>query len=166
LVTNFLLIDGLELDFFNPRSLICFIAVLQGAIFAGLLVRRYFKEEKTADLFLAVLLILLCASLVTPLIGFANVYDRNQWLTFFPFTISYSYGVLVWFYVRFLTNSNRRFSRRDLLFFVPAVVYVAFRLALFAQNLEFKDWFGENYYVPLVGPFVFITEFLWNVAFL
>lgn len=165
-MVNFLFIEGLELDFFNPRSLICFIAVLQGAIFAGLLVFRYRKHRETADLVLAVLLALLCSSLVTPLIGFANVYDRNQWLTFFPFKIAYSYGVLIWLYVRCLTNSKRGFARRDWLFFIPAAVYVAFRVALFAQDLEFKNRFDENYYAPFVGPFIFLTEFAWNVAFL
>jgi len=165
-VINFLFIDGLPLDFFNPRSLICFIAILQGAVFAALLLARYFKHRKTADVWLAALLTVLCLSLVTPFIGFANVYDRNQWLTYFPFSISYSYGVLVWFYVRYLTNSKREFSRKDLLFFIPSVVYVAFRLFLFARNLEFKRWFDENYYAPVVGTFVFVTEFAWNVAFL
>jgi AraC-like DNA-binding protein len=165
-VVNFLFIEGLELDFFNPRSIICFIAILQGAVFAALLIFRYFKYQKTADFWLAILLILLCASLITPLIGFANVYDRNQWLTYFPFSISYSYGVCIWFYVANLTNSKRGFSRRDLLFFIPSAIYVAFRLILFAQNLEFKDWFGANFYAPFINPFVFITEFAWNVAFL
>jgi AraC-like DNA-binding protein len=163
---NFLFIEGLELDFFNPRSLICFIAILQGAIFAALLISRYFKHQKTADFWLAVLLILLCASLITPLIGFANVYDRNQWLTYFPFSIAYGYGVCVWFYVANLTNSKRGFVRRDLLFFIPSAIYVAFRLILFAQNLEFKDSFGTNFYAPVISPFVFVTEFAWNVAFL
>ncbi len=164
--TNFLFIEGLELDFFNPRSLIVFVCILQGAIFAALLIFRFFKHQKTADFWLAILLILLCSSLITPLIGFANVYDRNQWLTYFPFSISYSYGVCVWFYVANLTNSERKFSRRDLLFFVPTAIYVAFRLILFAQNLEFKNWFGTNYYAPFIGSFVFVTEFAWNVAFL
>ncbi len=164
--TNFLFIEGLELDFFNPRSIIVFVCILQGAIFAALLIIRFFKHQKTADFWLAALLILLCSSLITPLIGFANVYDRNQWLTYFPFSISYSYGVCIWFYVANLTNSKRKFSRRDLLFFVPTVIYVAFRLILFAQNLEFKNWFGTNYYAPFIGTFVFITEFVWNVAFL
>src|SRR5207237_956292 len=100
------------------------------------------------------------------LIGFANVYDRNQWLTYFPFAIAYGYGVCIRFYVRCLTNSNYKFSRRDLLFFVPAAVYVAFRLVLFAQNLEFKAWFDERFYVPYVGTFVFLTEFAWNVLLL
>lgn len=163
---NLLFIEGLELNFFNPRSIVCFIAILQGAIFAALLIYRFFRHKKTADLWLAGLLAALCLSLVTPLIGFANVYDRNQWLTYFPFTISYSYGVLVWFYVAALTNSKRAFSRKDLLFFIPSAIYVAFRLALFAQDLEFKGWFDKNYYAPFIGTFVFVTEFAWNVAFL
>ena len=165
-MVNLLFIEGLPLDFFNPRSIICFVAILQGAIFAALLLLRYFKHKKTADAWLAALLGVLCLSLVTPLIGFANVYDRNQWLTYFPFTISYSHGVLVWFYVVYLTNSRRRLRLKDLLFFIPSVAYVAFRLVLFAQDLEFKRWFDDKFYAPFVGAFVFVTEFAWNAAFL
>ena len=165
-MVNFIFIEGLDLDFFNPRSLILFICIVQGAIFSALLFLRYFNYKKTADFWLAVLLVLLCTSLITPFIGFANVYDRNQWLTFFPFSIAYSYGVCIWFYTNYLTNSARKFSRRDFLFFIPSAIYVAFRLILFAQNLEFKDWFNDNYYVPFAAPFIFVTEFAWNVAFL
>ncbi|MEP6901972.1 MAG: AraC family transcriptional regulator [Actinomycetota bacterium] len=165
-MVNFLFIEGLELDFFNPRSVVVFICILQGAIFAALLLWRYFKYRKTADFSLAVLLLLLSSSLITPLIGFANVYDRNQWLTYFPFAIAYSGGVWVWFYVVNLTDSKRKFSRKDLLFFIPTAIYLIFRLTLFSQNLEFKDWFDKNYYVPIVNPLVAVTEFLWNIAFL
>jgi len=56
LAANFLFIEGLPPDFFNPRSNICFIAILQGVIFAALLVFRYFKHQKTADFCLAALL--------------------------------------------------------------------------------------------------------------
>ncbi len=146
--------------------MVVFICILQGAIFAALLFLRYFKHKKNADFWLAVLLILLCSSLITPFIGFANVYDRNQWLTYFPFGISYGTGVCIWFYVVSLTNSKRRFSRKDWLFLIPSAIYVAFRLFLFAQTLEFKGWFNTNYYVPFVNPIVFVTEFGWNVIFL
>jgi AraC-like DNA-binding protein len=164
--TYLLFIEGLELDFLNPRSSIVFVCILQGAIFAALLFLRYFKLKKSADFWLAALLVLLCSSLITPLIGFANVYDRNQWLTYFPFGVVYGYSVCIWFYVLTLTNAKRKFERKDWLLFVPSIVYLIFRFYLFAQNLEFKGWFNENYYQPFVNPFVALTEFVWNVAFL
>lgn len=163
---NFLFIEGLELEFLNPRSIIVFVCILQGAIFAALLLFRYFKHKKTADFWLAVLLAVLCSSLITPFIGFANVYDRNQWLTYFPFSIAYSYGVCVWFYVVNLTDSTRKFKRKDLLFFIPTAIYLIFRFTLFAQNLEFKVWFNENYYNPFADTIIFVTEFAWNIALL
>lgn len=162
----FSFIEGLELDFFNPRSLVVFICILQGAIFAALLLFRYFKLKKSADFWLAALLVLLCSSLITPLIGFANVYDRNQWLTYFPFSIVYGYSVCIWFYVLTLTNAKREFRRNDWLLFIPSVVYLIFRFALFAQNLEFKSRFDAEFYQPLVYPFVAVTEFVWNFALL
>lgn len=163
--TNLLFIENLELDFFNPRSIICFIAILQGAIFAALLFSRFFKHQNKADFWLGVLLVVLCLSLVTPFIGFANVYDRNQWLTYFPFSIAYSYGVCVWFYTLNLTDSKREFRAKDLLFFLPTLVYLAYRFFLFAHSLEWKAWFGKNY-GDFFGTFVFVTEAIWNVAFL
>lgn len=165
-MVNLLFIENLPLDFFNPRSIILFISILQGAVFAALLLFRYFRQNKLADFWLAVLLVLLCLSLITPLIGFANVYDRNQWLTYFPFGIAYSYGVCVWFYVLSLTDSTRRFRAKDALLFIPSIIYLIFRLTLFAQSLEFKDWFDENYYVPLASPIIFITGFVWDLIFL
>ena len=159
-------IEGLEIDFYNPRSLIVFICILQGAIFALLLLSRFIKQRKIADFWLAALLLFLCSSLITPLIGFANIYDRNQWLTFFPFGIAYSYAVCIYLYVLNLTNSKRIFRAKDLILFVPSLIYVVFRLILFAQSLEFKDRFTENYYEPFAAPFIFITEFLWNTLLL
>jgi AraC-like DNA-binding protein len=138
---------------------------LQGLIFAVMLVLRFFRKRQAADLWLAGLLVVLCLSLVTPFIGFANVYDLNQWLTYFPFGIAYSYGVLVWFYTLYLTDSRRNLQAKDLLFFVPSAIYLAFRFFLFAHDLEWKGWFGENY-DRIFGTFIFLTEFVWNVAFL
>ncbi|MET0753659.1 MAG: helix-turn-helix domain-containing protein [Pyrinomonadaceae bacterium] len=156
----------MQIDFYNPRSIILFFCILQGLIFAALLALRGFRKKKRADFWLAVLLVLLCLSLVTPFIGFANVYDLNQWLTYFPFTFSYTYGVCIYFYVLSLTDSRRKFKPKDLLLFVPAILYLIFRFTLFAQNSEFKDWFNEKYYIPVVNPFVFVTELVWNVVFL
>lgn len=155
-----------EINFLNPRSVIIFVCILQGVVFAALLFWRGRREKSPADFWLAALLVLLCLSLITPFIGFANVYDGNQWLTYFPFSIAYASGVCIYFYVLSLTDRKREFSRRDWLLFAPSAIYVAFRLALFAQTLEFKNWFDDNFYSPLFSPVLFVTEFVWNLAFL
>lgn len=155
----------MQVDFFNPRSIICFIAILQGLIFAGMLFLRFFQARQKADCWLAILLFTLCSSLITPFIGFANVYDLNQWLTYFPFSIAYSSGVLVWLYTLYLTDSKRGFTRQDLLLFAPTFIYLAFRFYLFAHDLQWKDWFGKNY-GSIFNIFVFITELVWNLTFL
>ena len=155
-----------EIDFYNPRSIIVFVCILQGIIFAALLLIRRFKHDKKADFWLAVLLLVICSSLITPFIGFANVYDLNQWLTYFPFGIVYASGVCIWFYVLTLTNAKREFEPKDWLLFIPSIIYLIFRLTLFAQSLEFKGWFNKNYYLPFVNPFVFVTETAWNSVFL
>lgn len=152
----------MQIDFYNPRSIVLFICILQGAIFAVLLIHRATQKKSPADFWLAALIVSLCLSLVTPLIGFANVYNLNQWLTYFPFGIAYSYGVCVYLYTVSLTDAKRRFGRGDLFLFIPSAIYLIFRLTLFSQSLEFKDWFDKNYYVPVASPVIFVTEFLWN----
>ncbi|MBK7394395.1 MAG: AraC family transcriptional regulator [Chloracidobacterium sp.] len=114
---------------------------------------------------MAVLILVLCSSLITPFIGFANVYDKNQWLTYFPFSIAYSYGVLVWYYTINLTDSRHRFTRRDLALFIPTAVYLAYRFFLFSHSLEWKDWFGKNY-GDIFEAVIFVTEALWGLALL
>lgn len=127
---------------------------------------RGVKQKKRADLWLALLLLVLSSSLITPFIGFANVYDLNQWLTYFPFSINYLPPVLVWFYVRSLTNSRWRLTRKDLLYLIPSAAYLIFRFAIFFQSEAWKDWFDKAYYRPVAGPFVFATEFIWSLLLL
>ena len=47
----------MEYDFLNIRSILIFICILQGLIFAGLLVNRGLKQKTKADLWLALLLV-------------------------------------------------------------------------------------------------------------
>ena len=126
---------------------------------------RGLRQKTKADFWLAALLFVLCSALVTPFIGFANVYDLNQWLTYFPFSIVYSYGVLVWFYTLNLTDSTRKFRSKDLLLFLPTIIYLTFRLYLFAQDLDWKEWFWKNY-GRNTDTVIFVTEFVWNLVFL
>lgn len=152
-------------DFLNPRSILIFVCMLQGVIFAALLLRRGIREGSGSDKWLSALVLVLSATLITPFIGFANVYDNNQWLTYFPFSILYTYGVLVWLYTVTLTDAKRILSRRDLLLFVPAAIYLAYRFFLFSHSVEWKTEFDRSY-GDASAAVIFLTETLWNMTFL
>lgn len=139
--------------------------MLQGVIFAALLLRRGLRERSSSDKWLAALVLVLSATLITPFIGFANVYDNNQWLTYFPFSILYTYGVLVWLYTVTLTDAKRKLSRRELLLFVPAIAYLAYRFFLFSHSVEWKSEFDKNY-GDASAAVIFVTETIWNMTFL
>lgn len=155
-----------EINFYNPRSIILFICLLQGAIFACLFFVRSFRQKKLSDFWLGILLIVMCSSLLTHFIGFANVYDNNQWLTFFPFQIVFAHAPVIYLYVQTLTNEKRGFQLKDLMLFVPAVVCWFYFFILFLQTLEFKDWFGDNIQEIYISPILTIALFIWNFVFL
>jgi AraC-like DNA-binding protein len=139
---------------------------VQGAIFAGLLFVRSFRNKTLSDFWLGVLLLVMCSSLITHFIGFANVYDNNQWLTYFPFEIVFALAPLIYLYVQALTNDQRGFRRKDLLLFLPALIYWIFYFTLFLQDMEFKGWYGGtavNYYI---SSFNTAALLIWNAALL
>lgn len=154
------------LNFFNPRSIVLFICILQGIVFAILLIHRGLKKRSAADYWLAGLLVLLCLGNVSYLIGFAGVYDAYQDLSFFPFENSFAVGAVIYLYVQTLTNFERKFTRRDFLLFIPALVYYAYQFLIFLQPLSFKNWFDDAVHVPFVMPVLTIAIILSNTIFL
>lgn len=156
----------MDINFFNPRSVILFICILQGVIFALLLFWRSSQKKTLADFWLGVLLIVMCSSLLTHFVGFAGVYDANQNLTFFPFEIVFAHAPVIYLYVQSLTNARRGFGKRDLLLFVPTFVYLSYRFVLFWQDLAFKDWYNANLQNIYIAPPQSILLFVWNLAFL
>ncbi len=158
----------MQIDFFNPRSIVLFIGILQGLIFASLLIIRSFQRKNQSDFWLAALLITLCLSTVSDFIGFAGVYDALKSikdLTFFPFDNPYNYGVLIYLYVQTLTNNKRRLTRRDLLIFLPTIVFYVYQFWAFAQTMEFKNWYEKAFHTPYISPLFTVTSIVFN-AFL
>lgn len=159
----------MQIDFFNPRSLVLFIGILQGVIFASLLIIRGFRRQTRSDFWLAGLLILLCLSTVSDFIGFAGVYDalRNiKDLTFFPFDNPFAYGVLIYLYVQTLTNNQRRLEQRDLWLFLPAILFHIYQFSAFLLYIDFKNWYEKVIHIPYVSPFYAVSSIIFNFCLL
>ena len=140
------------LTLFNPRSIILLICILQGLVFAALLVVRGVKKQSTADFWLAGLLVLLCLENVPHLIGFAGIYDAHPNLSYFPIENPFAVGAVIFLYVMTLTNSERKFTRKDSLLFIPALIYYCYRFIVFLQPINFKNWFDSAVQRPFVTP--------------
>jgi len=104
---------------------------------------RALKKRSAADYWLAGLLALPCLGNVSHFIGFAGVYDAYPDLSFFPFDNPFAIGTAIYLYVQTLTNSERRFTRRDFLLFIPALAFYAYQFLIFLQPLSFKNWYDD-----------------------
>jgi AraC-like DNA-binding protein len=122
------------MEYIDP---ILYIGISQ-SFFAGLLISTK-RPFTVANRLMAAWLFLICTELIFALINskFLEMYS-------FPF-VAFTYGPLLYLYVRFMTNPGRKFNWFALLHFIPFVgffvVSVIFREVPLARNLR-------NYFVP------------------
>jgi AraC-like DNA-binding protein len=122
---------------------ILYIGISQ-SFFAGLLISTK-KPLTTANRLMAAWLFMICFELIFALINrkFLEMYS-------FPF-ITFTYGPLMYLYVRFMTMPDRRFNWLAMFHFVPFIVFftfsVIFRSEPFVQNL--KEFFVPDRLIPL-----------------
>ena len=142
---------------FNIYSTPLLILVLQGLILVGLL---FFKSKKLKDassLILALLLLVTCYHRTTYTIGFLGWYDtfRNTKINYYLISLIFVIGPLIYLYVKSVGVKGFHFGRKQLLHFVPAILYVVFRLFMLfydrtqdgfenTQNGVLMQWALEN----------------------
>jgi AraC-like DNA-binding protein len=113
----------------NFRSLLLFLAMVQGLVIVVLLLLRGLRRSRVTDLLLAGLLFYLVLSLIEHFIGFMGVYDymreAGHDLSFFPFSNPFMWGPLIWLYVQSVTDSDFTWQRRLWWHFLaPLLFYV------------------------------------------
>jgi len=135
--------------------------MIQGLVFSGLLFWRFAKQKVLADLYIAMLLLLMAWHRTTYMIGFMGWYDtfKNTKVNYFLIYFGLAIGPLIYLYVRAHVKSKRHFAKQDYLHFLPVVVYVLYRVTLFvhdsAQPGFDKGYEGEwmrNFSVPYIEP--------------
>jgi AraC-like DNA-binding protein len=136
----------------NFRTVLLLIAAVQGLVAAFLLLRRGIVRRHWSDIFLGLLLLVLCGNLTPQLIGWAGAYDRWRGLGFFPFATSFATGPLIWFAVRALTTADFRPRRRDAIHAVPFLIEKAYYLWAWSHDLAWKASFDARIQRPVIVP--------------
>ncbi len=153
-----------EFPSFNIYSTPLLLLVIQAFIFAFLLLQRFFQKKYIPALILALLIFITGYHRTTYTIGFMGWYDtfRNTKINYWLVSFSLAIGPLLYFYVKSITSSNFKFVKKDLLHFVPAIIFVIYKIVIFiydamqpgfddTQNGYLKINLDEKYVQPLLG---------------
>ena len=162
---------------FNLYSTPLLILVVQGLIFVALLFARYFKKKNISDLFLGLILLIICYEQTCYTVGFMGWYNvfRNTKINYFLIPMGVAIAPLIYFYVKTITTSNFKFRKKDWLHFLLAFCLIIFRLGIYVYD-SLQPGFNEtqngvlklSIEEPIVSPlwvFVSFAQMLLYLAF-
>ncbi|MEL7237372.1 MAG: AraC family transcriptional regulator [Planctomycetota bacterium] len=132
------------------QSAVLLIAIVQGLVFAVLLVRC--PRNRTANRYLALLLVLVAIALVPSTIGFAGAYAKYERLRWFlPTSVTFGFGPAIFLYTRRLLRGPHTHWKWPALHLLPLIVQVSYYVVLFVLPIPMKTWFGRNVHGPYLG---------------
>jgi len=165
----------LEFPDFNLYSTPLLILVLQGLIFAFLLLHKYKQKGSVSYLLLALILFIVCFHRTTYTIGFMDWYDtfRNTKINYYLISLSLIFVPLIYFYVRSITVSDFRFKRNDVWHFIPGILYVSIRLFILGYDASQpgfeatqNGYLVQNFQWKYLDPFVTGISYVQEVVYL
>jgi AraC-like DNA-binding protein len=135
---------------------VLYIGISQ-SFFAGLLISTK-KPYSTANRLMAAWLFLICIELI-----FALLNSRVIEMYAFPF-VAFTYGPLLFLYVKYMTNPGRKFNRVELIHFIPFLVFfvvsVVFRTVPLLKDL--RSFFTPDRFISL--RIVYSSAFFLSVS--
>ncbi|SEQ43636.1 transcriptional regulator, AraC family [Hyunsoonleella jejuensis] len=121
---------------FNIRSTPLLILVIQGLVFAILLLIKFKRKGNLSDLFLGLILLLTCYSQTCYTVGFMGWYNefRTTKINYFLYNVAIALGPLIYLYVKSVTKSNFRFKKVYWWHFAFVFTFIAYRLIIFSYD--------------------------------
>ena len=130
---------------FNIYSTPLLILVFQGLIFVGLLFGRYLKKKNNSDLFLAIILLIVCYQQTCYTVGFMGWYNefRNTKINYFLIPMGLGIAPLIYFYVKSITTSNFTFLQKNWWHFTPIISLILYRFIIYFYD-SLQPGFNET----------------------
>lgn len=121
---------------FNIHSTPLLILVIQGLIFVGLLLAKYLKYKNPSDLLLSLILLLVCYHQTCYTVGFMGWYDtyRNTKINYWLIPIALALAPMIYMYVKSVTTSTFRFTKKEAIHFLPALALVLYRTTIYIYD--------------------------------
>jgi AraC-like DNA-binding protein len=144
----------MQIDF-NLLVIFQFLAVFQGITAAGLLLSR--RSGVTARQWLGLLILALTLQSCNSLLINTGIYRDHHELYFMPLFFSWSYGPLLYFYIKNSAVPQSGFLKANAKHFIPVALQFLGYCVIFFTDLPTKTWFWLNVHKPY-------TRFLDNIV--
>jgi AraC-like DNA-binding protein len=131
---------------FNIYALVLLFAGVQGLFYVFQFSLRSFREERRSDLWMAGLILALCISNLSSMLGFMGIHVLGQELWFFPYDPSFLIGPMMLFYLKAQINVEFRLSRKELWHFLPFCVYFVHHLLVFCAGPNATEWWVKAFF--------------------
>ncbi len=129
---------------FSLKSALLLIFFFHGIVFSFILAIHGFRKNHASTLWLSALSFLFCLYISPFMFGYAGWYSRQPYrdiLFYFPFQQLFLIPPVLYFYTRQVLYKNNPFIRKDLLHFLPALLYLIFILIAWGYDqLIAKDY--------------------------
>jgi AraC-like DNA-binding protein len=129
---------------YNQFSSTLLIFFFNAIVFSYLLLGKGIAESRNHSKWLAGFVFLGGLYIAPFMFGYANWYAKGsyrEFLFFFPFQQVFLLGPVFYFYLKTLLNENLKFTRKDLLHFLPAILYLIYTLVVFVTDKLILDEF-------------------------
>ena len=119
---------------FNIYSTPLFVLVFQGLILSILLLLK--SKINISYFFLGILLLITSYHRTTYTVGFMGWYDtfRNTKINYYLISLGLATGPLIYYYIKSVSFKDFKFKKKDLLHFIPALIYILVKLFIFAYD--------------------------------
>ena len=122
---------------YNQKSSFLLIFFFQAMVYALLLLKKGIQGNEQHSKWLAAFVFLGGLYVCPFMFGYAGWYGKDgyrEFLFFMPFQQLFLLGPVFFYYVKTLINKDLQLGRKDLLHFLPAIVYLIYSLVVFTTD--------------------------------
>lgn len=125
---------------------------IQAWIYAFLLWNRSRQNGRLSDILLGLVLVGMAFNIWEYMLGFSGVEILWKELNFFPRNFGYAFPPLCYFYFKSQIDKDFRFSKKDIVCFLPFIIHTIYHVSVFSMGQDFVKTVEKNFHGPFHIP--------------
>jgi len=110
---------------------------IQAWIYAVLLWNRARQNNRLSDVLLGLVLVGMAFNIWEYMLGFSGIEILWKQLNFFPRTFGFAFAPLCYFYFKSQVDKDFRFSKNDIIYFLPFIIHTVYHVGVFSMGQNF-----------------------------